>query len=407
MVVTDKQLKQFCCWFMITYMMLKVVIDQYTFGIFKALFLAIVLFSTFCYYRHKKFYLEDGILTLSILNFAIYILLECSFNSPSSVFTKRAVYEYIIYMLILFLGAYLVNEIDINYVYENIKIIGIILVLTSFAQLVTGNNLLFMRANGISRSIMANGMLIGISILILQYLYYLKRRTYLIALIILSFAAMFTTGSRGPMVAIIVAFVIQYLYHLSSGDRVKNFLILICVIVTALIFIHWFFNANIRTGNTLIDGWIVRFQKVLDWQHDAGNVGRLDKWNRWINVFHKNFWFGIGPSKTGSWGTASLGVTESGFIRHLVELGMVGTILYYFPIAFGIIYSLLHIRYMTKEQVSLVVLHLGIIVAVIIEDFVLQITEEITVAFFLWYALGVVYSIAQEAKELYYNTYRN
>lgn len=167
-----------------------------------------------------------------------------------------------------------------------------------------------------------------------------------------------------------------------------NFLLVIVVCTIAFLLL-----SDIQTGNSSIDYFLYRIRQIINWTGDAGNVGRLQIWNEAFNHFKISPVFGIGPSKTGSWGVESIGVTESGVLKHLCELGIIGFCLYY-SIFFSIFYRgyKLYKKALSRNKLK-IICFFGVITMVFINNITLQSTEEIMVFIIYSFGLGGILSI--------------
>ena len=397
MKIRKKSIDYLTALLMIIYMIFKVIIDNYTYSIFKIIFAIIIITIFFLFFHHKKYIQSDYVLLLFFSIYSFWIILLCMINNET-IYTRRALYEYIMYMMILFSGAYFSENIELDQTYSKIKVVGLLLIFTSISEILNNMGGVTFRILGTSRSVMAQGMLLGIYAQINFFFFVKERKWRYFVIILITIIISISTGSRGAIVATLGGLLFQYTYYLYMKGNIKNIFRIILLVLILSGFLYIFFTMKFHFSNSDIQYWIERLQRTIDWKRDAGNAGRLAQWGKWFSVFRNNMIWGIGPSKTGSWGSATLGVTESGVLRHLVELGLIGFILYYAPIIFCIFYGLKNRKHW-RENTSLILLHYGFVIAILIEDFVLQITEEITVAFFQWWALGVIYGITQKAKD--------
>jgi O-antigen ligase len=79
--------------------------------------------------------------------------------------------------------------------------------------------------------------------------------------------------------------------------------------------------------------WMQRMQSITDWTSSAGNISRITIWTSSIDKFTESYFMGFGPSSTGNapvrFGLASIAtVTESSYIKLLLELGIIGFVLF-------------------------------------------------------------------------------
>jgi len=381
--------------FLLIYMFFKVLIDDYTYGIFKIVLVGIVLGYVLLWLIEEKKYKTDYLLFLAIIIFCFYVFLQAI--QEDFVFFSRAIYEYVFYILILFVATAAYKHINIIKLYRIVEYFGIIILLITFAQALSSMGQSGIRIQGISRSEMVQGTLLGIYSMFALFLYYKEKKKRHLLLFLLAFLAIIMSGSRGPLVATAVGFTVQFLVNLyiKKGRKAIYLIVGLCCVLIPIIII--FFSADFNIENKTIAYWVSRMQSIINWKHDAGNVGRLFKWEKWFKIFLDNIWLGIGPSKTGSWNVKfTLDVTESTLLRLWVELGIVGFVLFCIPII--ICLASVRRKNFTVSQKKLLTLHFSILILIIIEGLMLQILEDITVAFFFWWTIGIIYSISKNSR---------
>lgn len=390
---------------LIAHMFYKVVLDNYTGGV-----LNISLFITVCvmfalYFTNKYPNIRSKYVMISFTMYVLYIAYSALTDSESE-YVSRGVYEYGFYQMILFVAAFIVSKVSKEKLLKEVVIFcfpfAAVAVLCAFTYTQTPSTPMYgdtaMRIAGIARSPLSLGMLSGIySLFAFTQVRISGNRWYYIPMAT-GFLAMIVSGSRGSMVAFAAGFLLYLLLDCISrrGKEAIKIVVIAAVILTILSIL--FFTSDLHFRNENINTMYLRIKRIVDWNGDAGNVGRLETWKKWLGVFKDNFWIGIGMSRTGSWGPDTMGVTESGVLRHLVELGFVGSMLYYNLICSCLISTLYTLKKEKRRPDYFVFLCISIIVLVLVEEMVLQITEEITVAFFLWWALGSLLGTTQECK---------
>lgn len=349
------------------------------------------------------------------LVFCIYIIMNAIFKDDSAQFL-RAIYEYILYAFPLLGFLYIYPRVDMLNVAKKISVYGLIIACLSWYEYFSrrfiipihnGGGILYggshaFRSAVFSRSALSHGIVLGFFSLLLFYVYANERSKRNLIFALFAFASILTTSSRGPLVAATAGMLISYFMHLRVNERgsIKQYLGIV-FLVLVLLGIVFVMNSSFVTGNETIDYFLLRTRTITDWSDDAGNVGRISRWNWSIQLYKKNKLWGIGPSKTGSWGAASIGVTESGVLRRLCELGLVGFGFHYMLIITTIICSIKKMKNLSKDLQNTVILFLGTLVMVLINDITVQSTEEPTVCFIMWFAVAGLIATTQFRTKYY------
>ena len=167
----------------------------------------------------------------------------------------------------------------------------------------------------------------------------------------------------------------------------------ILIIMVLICFLYFVLTSSFKTGNATIDYFLTRTRATLNWTNDAGNIGRINRWNWAISLYQQKKFTGIGPAKTGSWGEASMGVTESGILKRLCELGIIGCGMHYILVLSIVIGG---IKVFLKKGTDIIhkkyelMLFFGILCSILINDITLQSTEETSISFLMWFILGCI-----------------
>lgn len=365
----------------------------------------IISLITICYgffrYVFRKLKHEYASVIALFIAFSAYILFDC-FLKVSIECTFRAVYEYIFYAMIIFALGYYFKRCNVEKVVHKIHMFGLIIVILSWYEYITksylvahfqGDSLALgnygFRATVFTRSYLSHGIIIGFIALCAFYLFLRTNKKRYFASSIFCWISIFTTSSRGPLVATACALVGAFIIngYRTNKQINKRIMIWIGICVAALIALV-FLTSSFKSGNAVIDYFLYRARAILDWSGDAGNAGRLSIWGKAIKWFRTDVLFGIGPSTTGSWGEASIGVTESGVLKRLCELGIAGFMIYYVFIFFIIKKGMNRYRELDMQEKIDFILFFSIIICVLINDITLQSTEEIAVYFILALGLG-------------------
>ena len=370
-------------------------------------FFGISMLLAFFYIYLYRISISEVLIFLFFFVFAFYVICNGFYQDQLSQF-YRAIYEYIIYAFPFFLVLFCLPFTNIYRLSERIVKWGVFIGILSWVEYFSksyishvpksGNGILYggnhaFRAVVFSRSELAHGMILGFFAVIAFSLFLRKQSLKRLMCTFFLFASILTTSSRGPLVSAAGAIVIMYILYVAlieNNPQKKIMATLILLIVMILgIFI---LLSDFQTGNETINYFLLRLRNIINWNSDAGNVGRLSRWNWALSLFRRNPIFGIGPSKTGSWGAGSMGVTESGVLKRLCELGIVGFVLHYMFIFITIIMSLRKVAYLDNGHNVSMIMFLGLLSLVLINDCILQSTEEPAVCFIMWFALaGMIY----------------
>lgn len=392
---------------LIVHMFYKVPIDCAFGGIFNITFLLAICLAFALYFTKAYTGKRSRYVLVSFALYALYII-ALALTDGDFTLVKRGVYEYGFFQAILFAAAFLVTKGKKENLVKAVVVFGLPFVLVGVLQALTigkGSDQIIsvtdnaMRITGWARSPLSLGMLSGIYCVFAFAQARTSRSKWYWIPLLFGVGALLVSGSRGPLVATFAAFAVYLLIEIVTRMGKKAIKPIGVAALVAVILAVIFFTSNWTFSNPEIQAIYIRLKRIVDWNGDAGNVGRLETWSKWFEVFLDHFWFGIGMSRTGSWSAKTMGVTESGFLRHLVELGIIGSILYYNLIAACIVTSVSELRKAKRELDHFMLLNLALVVLVLVEDMVLQITEEITVAFFLWWCLGALLGVCHEEQK--------
>ena len=372
--------------------------------VFELLFWLIVLWDAFDYiYISIKEKKNTKIILMTVI-ICSYIFCN-AFVQDSLKQLSRSIYEYIVYMMVMFYFIKERKKLQLILCLKWITHWGIFIAVLTWIEYITKRYILTdlsmygrilnvgengFRAAVFTRSFLSHGVVLGIFTVMFLYLWYeLGSKKYLVGggFCYLSILA---TGSRGPLVAFLCAIIFFYyaeafLIRKQSSKKSKFVLAgLMGVLALGILLM-----IDVDPTSSAASYFVYRIQNIFNWKGDAGNSGRLLLWKNAINNwFLKASVFGIGPSKTGSWGEGSLGVTESGILKRLCELGVVGFVLFYAFILYIIVRCIKFCTYQSKKEA---VFWLSMVIGIFINDITVQSTEEIMVAFWWWCALGAIY----------------
>lgn len=378
--------------------------------VFEISFWVIVVWNAFIYLLESIRKDKNTYLIVLVVCIGIYILMDSLMFDSIHQF-MRSIYEYIIYMLILFFFMRLKNKINLILCLKVLSDWGALIALLTWIEyarkqylltdlsaygviLYVGNN--GFRAAVFTRSFLSHGIVLGVFSVISLFLWYRLKYTGYLFKSVFCYAAILATGSRGPLVSFFCAIVFFFYIETFKIKKRKNtrikFAIAIAIGIGILLFI---LTLDVNPADSSIAYFIYRIQNIFNWTGDAGNTGRVLIWNNAINNwFKKAPIFGIGPSKTGSWGNGSLGVTESGLLKRLCELGIIGFALFY-----GLIAYILKNSMRTAEKTEMA-FWIAIFIGIFVNDITVQSTEEIMVSYWWWCSLGAIYSLKLKKNKL-------
>lgn len=384
------------------YITSKMLWDQIPY-IFELMFWMIVLIKSFEYLYNSIRQKRNGKTILFFIIIFVYVLANAIIKD-TSLQLSRSIYEYIAYALVTFYFARTRAKICLDYCLKWIAYWGVVIAALTWYEYATKSyiitdlseygNILYVGINGFratvfTRSFLSHGVVLGIfSLFFLRLWNQYKKRKYLLGTIF-CYSAILATGSRGPLVAFSCAIIFYWFFDafiIEKKSSKKNKFILFGMFgVLALMIL---ITMNVDPSGSALEYFIYRIQNVFNWKGDAGNSGRIIIWIKSINdYFVKAPIFGIGPSKTGSWGDGSLGVTESGILKRLCELGIIGFILFYYCIYYIIRKA---VKMCAKDSKKEIGLWLSVFLGIFINDITVQSTEEIMVAFWWWCSLGAI-----------------
>lgn len=332
--------------------------------------------------------------------FTFYIIASASIKDSTDQ-QFRAIYEYTFYILMIFSGIYYYQRVEFQRIAKNMVIFGCLIAALSWYEYITRSYLIGsfaatiqstygFRAAVFSRTYLSHGVILGVFAILAYYMFLDTSEMIYLASSILCYISILTTSSRGPLVACTAGLILMwFVNYYSSHSNIQKRIYIIFALLLVLIAIMMFLESTFTTGNPTIDYFLLRTRNIINWNGDAGNVGRVYWWEYAINNwFKKSPWFGIGPSKTGSWGEGAIGVTESGFLKHLCELGIIGAIIYYSLIAYIITRGIINYKKEIENNKLAYLCLFGIVTMIMINDITVQTTEQIEVSFYLNTALG-------------------
>lgn len=172
----------------------------------------------------------------------------------------------------------------------------------------------------------------GLTISLLYLLYMngnsinLKDRIFIIVISIVYFYALLLTGSRGPLLSILITVICSFLFFKSKSRAIFR-VIVFCIILFALARSFDFSINNLSINNPSIDRLLYYTQNFGE---NSSDEGRIDRIKVAIKGFKESHMLGVGTG-----GFSNLYPSSSGkdyphnmFFEFLVEQGLIGVLVY-------------------------------------------------------------------------------
>lgn len=310
-----------------------------------------------------------------------------------------ALYQYGFYTLILLSCIFYSRRSDISRIFNILRFLGAGLAVLSIYEVVTKVYLIpvdawygrvdhggiwFLRAKVFSGSPMVYGLMMAILSLIAFDFYYKKRKTIDLLILIFNLIGLLASFSRGPWISFVGGIVFYFFLDArSSRKKMERYMIGGTILV---LFLALMIEIGSRLDPTLAL-LKARTLSIFEWGEKSewsSNSTRLSIWIYSIKtIFEGHNWFtGIGAAATGARTILTGGyVTESGLIRRYVEFGIPIATIYYLFLIGSIKKGFLLGK---KSKNNYLFLETAILICILIEDMILQITEEISITFFMW-----------------------
>ena len=323
------------------------------------------------------------------------VVLNLLFHTSANAY---ALIEYVLYMLFLFAMCYVMNNIAFEKILQIYEMIGIVVSIEAIWEFISGRILfrtnlesqVIRRAYGLIGSPLTLGMTLACIALISIYRGMVSSRKHYIVSG-LSIIGLFCTQSRGPLVGATVGFAAMMLVHnLSEKNNASSSLgkgVLKAAIMLLVLYevIKWLSDYT-EIANSIYQ----RIHTILIWDStESANYQRMEKWRYAWQLFRGNPIFGIGVSSTGSRATTGI-VLESGVLKKLVEMGIVGFVLYYYMMIGTAVRNILIAM---KNHSKYCALAVGVMCAIFVENFIMQIVESAGVfMIFMWFFTYLIFT---------------
>lgn len=332
-------------------------------------------------------------------------------------------YQYILYGMIVFAMYVFLNKKYMKKFLNYVIVFNVINSLICFYEYVARKNFIPMdfgqiayegveiyRGRAFFGSFLNAGVVLSMTVFLALYFCIssykernIKKMIMYIICITIHLLGIFSTGSRGPLVGLLagIAFFIVIYAIVISDNRKKNIIFLgiaFAVGIMALLLILSIDASKIDNPTTSFI--LHRIQTIFNWSTDPGNVQRIESWQFGLDLFKESPMFGAGIAATGAKGVGSfsLGVTESGVIKKLAEVGIIGFIIIYAQYAYIVktsVSTIIMKKYPLKQRIFILLL-LSAVVSVFVEEFIYQALEAEVVAFYFWTFIALIFKCSKE-----------
>jgi hypothetical protein len=331
---------------------------------------------------------------------AIYIIVCIGSILVGRNSSSYSLFEYVFYAFFIFAVLAVLQYTDIEFIFNVYEIVGIILGAEAIWEFATGNILyrtavdfqVMRRAYGLIGSPLTLGMVLACVGIISFYRARNESKIHLLPGVI-AVIGMFCTQSRGPIVGLFVGLICEAYFDERRKSREKGTAfaktlieVLLVVAVLALAF---------RIASNyfpLMQDLYKRIQTILEWgEAGTSNYTRQQRWAYALELHREYPIFGYGISSTGPHASTGI-ITESGVLKRLVEIGIVGFVIYYGTYITETVRS---IRICDKKQDFYAPIAIGLISAIFVENIIMQIVESAAVYLIFSISLGYLLKISR------------
>ena len=217
----------------------------------------------------------------------------------------------------------------------------------------------------------------------------------------------FTTGSRGYYVSFFVGISVFFvLYNYDKGITLSALLKVLMFLFGSVLLLIFVFMTDISLGIDSIDIVLDRARSITDFASNKANVDRLQLWEYALDKWLLEPFWGNGASLTDERFSGFEKVTESGLLKRLVELGVVGTMIQYASMVVPLYKGCKRFKCsIDKKNNLLMIFFFSEITMLLVEDFVLQRYGEIEYSIVIWTALAFVSTYKINDKKVLFREY--
>lgn len=375
----------------------------------------ILMYSLFVKLCKKTILKSDVVVYGIYLGSVLYICIN-SYCLGGKELLSLSLTRYIIYSFPLLYAPILVEKVNLENVMNFLVGFGIVDSLISLYEFTThkvvfnftGDQIVLMlngavRTYGLNGNYFLLGEMLTICALTSLYLYIVNKKRFYFISFILILVGIFSTGTRGFYVASVLGVVLLLGIFSFREKLTKNMIIkftIVLILISILVYIVMF--SGLTTGNAYIDGVLSRIRSIVNWSTENANVVRANRWEYAISTWKDHFWFGTGACSTEVDASTFSFAPESGLLKRLVELGLVGTVIHYLSMFIPIVYGLTRSKIIQGEnQDYRIYWAISIIFSLFVEDLVLQMYTGIEYATITWFLISYVYHNNQkESKKI-------
>lgn len=389
------------------YVLMRPFLVNYVTPLYKYIFILLMVIGLIIALSHKMTRKRIGFIEFSLcIAFYAYVLINAFYYGGNELF-GYAVERYVFYTIPVFIIAYYGNRIAWDKVLEFLVGFGIVDSAISIAEFITKkqmfpmasreNNVEFITSAG-TRIIRTYGLqgnyfllaeilcVCGLASLHLFEMYSKKR--YLLGFLIISIGVL-STGSRGYYVSYSIAIAFMYIYNRrKKGMTVKSIIKFSALFILALVAVYILFFTKMTFGIDFVDSILFRIRMITDWTGDSSNSARIEHWVNAIVRWKSSLLFGNGACCTDTRYSKYVAVTESGVLKRLVELGLIGTLLQYATMFLPLIKGLKKARY--GNEIPGGAFFISVIVCLLIEDIVLQRYTALEYTIIIWSSISML-----------------
>lgn len=397
-------IKMLPCLLCMTYYCTYMLWDSKT-RIIKYIILALLLIGIFIelakFFQNRRPSIHDNILIF------LFVLLEGIFFIYAIAAEERlqknvALYQYNFYIFLLCAAIFYVDKKYFYKILGILRYLGCLLSLFAIYEFITRAYIIpadnewygriyfggvwLIRSRVFSDSPMVFGLIMALLTIISFDYYHRSKNIINLVITIMNLVGVALSASRGPYVSLAVG---VFFYYLFDERTNKKKLIKIGIEIIALIIFFVLLINILSETNSTIAYIYARITSIFEWsgsnnENWSANTTRLGLWENAVNILFTgtNWIHGIGAAATGARSLDINGfVTESGVLRRLVEFGIFIAFLYYIFLFRLIKYGYKKAKKNKSQNIALAI---ALIVCILVEDTILQITEEISISFFLW-----------------------
>lgn len=387
------------------YLLMRPVLTDYVSELFKYFFLLCALWSIFIVVANRKMmkFLGKTEFFLCAL-FVVYTVITSLVYGGYELFRLSAE-RYIFYMFPILIFPCIRDRLNWDRMLAFMAHFGVIDSLISFIEFFTlkqifpvsgVENTRVLQFNGSIRTYGLNGSyfilaeilcLCGLAALYLAK--FRRKKWYLINFVVIS-AGVFSTGTRGFYVAYFIGVLILYFADGRSLWNRKKVIRMLVILFLSFVGLWILVGTDFLTGNSIIDKLLIRARSIFNWTTENANVTRIRLWKTALENWKSHILFGNGPDCTSTSYWKALPVTESGLLKRLVELGLVGTILQLSTMFYPLIKGLKRYR-VSQNKNPLTIFMIALLGSFLFEDLILQMYTGLEYTILIWSAIAFVY----------------